>query len=263
MSLHRLFAVAALTTLAAPALANPWLGAPILGEMGINQSTSDPFVPAFFQQIATPGTVLPGIDSELIGTAVYVDINDDGTQLIFHHNTSWGSLPFNGLRVEITDATFPPLDGAVYNPTASTYSIDPARITVLGHRAAVNFEGLSGSGTVVLDLPAAGPTLALGTACPSGGPADVAFEGFTPGGTVALLRGTDDGADIIPGGPCAGDVSDLFGLTQQTQQTLQTADGDGNVYLTPNLGAAACGSVVQALDVATCELTDPVVVGAP
>ena len=80
------------------------------------------------------------------------------------------------------------------------------------------------------------------------------FEGALRG-RVALLKGTGLGANVIPAGPCAGEVSDLQNLGLQA---LLVADVNGQVSLSPTLRLGACGRVIQALHVETCALSEPV-----
>jgi len=86
--------------------------------------------------------------------------------------------------------------------------------------------------------------------CP--GPVDVLGTNMTAGGQVALLTGRDLGNDVIPAGPCAGTASDLTGLTFRG---LYSANGAGELLLTPTLAAGACGASVQMLDVSTCTVS--------
>ena len=94
---------------------------------------------------------------------------------------------------------------------------------------------------------AGGPILEVGGSCP--GAIDVLYAGGTPGGTVAVLTGRGPGADVIPGGPCAGTPTDLAGLSFVT--TLR-ADPSGALAVSPVVGGGVCGASVQFLDLETC-----------
>ncbi len=99
--------------------------------------------------------------------------------------------------------------------------------------------------------------LSVDGTCP--GPADFDIVGITPGATVALIAGLP-GSDLLPAGPCAGDRTDLSGIRLIT--TLRDADGDGRITLTPPLPGGACGVSVQVVDLASCLLTNTVVLRA-
>ncbi|MFT4624315.1 MAG: hypothetical protein ACI8PZ_002974 [Myxococcota bacterium] len=103
---------------------------------------------------------------------------------------------------------------------------------------------------------AGGPVLSIGGACP--GVIDVEAMGFTPGGSVAVLKGSGPGSDIMPGGPCAGMASGLSGLGYVT--TIR-ADGAGAVRVSPSVGGPLCGANIQFLDASTCTLSNLAVVG--
>ncbi|MFT5457883.1 MAG: hypothetical protein ACI9K2_004386, partial [Myxococcota bacterium] len=103
---------------------------------------------------------------------------------------------------------------------------------------------------------AGGPTLDISGACP--GTIDVMASGFAPGATVGVLRGAGPGADIIPGGPCAGLPSDLGGLSLIT---TARADGAGRIVVSPSVGGPLCGDLVQMVDTSSCSLTNTAVIG--
>jgi len=103
---------------------------------------------------------------------------------------------------------------------------------------------------VGIALPCGGVTLATSGTCP--GDVTVDVSGATPSDQIALLRGSGPGADMIPAGPCAGTVS---GLADVGLVSILSSDASGNLSLTATLPSAVCGTTIQALDVATCELS--------
>ena len=108
--------------------------------------------------------------------------------------------------------------------------------------------------TALLAFPgmAAAQTLSIdGAACP--GPMSVMGSGFTPGGSVAVLKGAGPGRDLVPGGPCAGTPTNLGGLSFVT---LIGADGRGGFAAMPDIAAPLCGDSIQMLDVATCTVSN-------
>jgi hypothetical protein len=98
---------------------------------------------------------------------------------------------------------------------------------------------------------AGGPTLDITGSCP--GVLSIDGFGFTPSGTVAVLKGSGPGSDLLPGGPCTGGVTSLGGLGFVT--TLR-ADGGGRVSISPSIAAPICGAEVQFLDTSTCGLSN-------
>ena len=98
---------------------------------------------------------------------------------------------------------------------------------------------------------AGGPSVTVSGSCP--GPLTIDVSGIAPGATVAILKGAGPGADIIPGGPCSGDISGLAGLAYVT--SVRDSDGDGLIRLSPTLPGPACAQSIQVLDAASCALT--------
>jgi hypothetical protein len=108
--------------------------------------------------------------------------------------------------------------------------------------------------TTLLALPTVAAAQSLdidGAACP--GPMMINGSGFTPGGSVAVLRGSRPGSDLMPAGPCAGGSTDLGGLSYIT--TIR-ADGAGNFSAMPDISGGTCGSLIQMVDASTCELSN-------
>lgn len=83
----------------------------------------------------------------------------------------------------------------------------------------------------------------------------VLVNGASPWQLVAFGVGLP-GSFTIPGGPCAGTVVDL---DNPFLGGLANADGNGDVAVIVKVPAGVCGLSVQALDVATCSLSDLVV----
>jgi hypothetical protein len=245
------------STFATPALADgSLLGEPVYGESGVNFFTSAPFDDAgFAAQTNTTGVIGAGQEIVLSAPNQTFDFSDDGSLLTIHLNTAFASLPFNGFRLRLTDPAAPNFTGfAIVSNTFPGFN--SSDVALSGPRIALNFEGLSGVGDITLRLFNDGldlPELAVSGTCP--GPVDIDVSNLTPGGRVALLKGTGLGSNVIPAGPCAGEVSDLQNLGLQA---LLVADVNGEISLSPTLRLGACGRVLQALDVETCALSEPV-----
>lgn len=104
--------------------------------------------------------------------------------------------------------------------------------------------------------PPSGPTLSVSGICGTA-PSSVDIAGATPGGTIALIRGTQLGSTVIPGAApnCQGIILDL---QNAALVELGTADAAGaySFSRSSRIPSAACGAViVQALDVSTCTVT--------
>ncbi len=97
--------------------------------------------------------------------------------------------------------------------------------------------------------------ISVSGSCP--GPVDIVIEGGTPGGLAAILRGTGTGSDALPGGPCAGSVSGLSGVSLLKGVSY---DADGRIEVSPSVPSAGCGTVLQVLDVSTCGLSNVVTI---
>ena len=97
------------------------------------------------------------------------------------------------------------------------------------------------------------PVLAISGSCP--GSATVAVAAMTPGGNFAIVKGDGLGSDAIPAGSCAGVETGLTGLSLITVR--RDRDGDGVELLFPALPATVCSSVLQVIDIATCEVSEP------
>lgn len=91
------------------------------------------------------------------------------------------------------------------------------------------------------------PYLELAGTCP--GPMSVFGGNLTPGGTLAIVRGTGPGAFAIPTGPCAGEI---VPLASPTLVMTPTANGFGTWAVVPTLGAPACAAWLVIVDLATC-----------
>ncbi len=110
---------------------------------------------------------------------------------------------------------------------------------------------------LTLTVPAWAITGSAVGACP--GTVDLTVSGATPGGQIAILAGASGGAERVPGGPCSDAVTALSGVTLVR---AVRADGAGGFAASPRLGGGVCSRVLQFLDLATCELSEPVDLGA-
>lgn len=98
-----------------------------------------------------------------------------------------------------------------------------------------------------------GPSLTKQGACP--GLLEVRVSGSTVGQNVALLFGSA-GAFIKPAPPCQGVE---LAIAQPTLGAILTTGSSGVATATMNAPAGACGLTIQAVDLATCKVTNPVV----
>lgn len=108
--------------------------------------------------------------------------------------------------------------------------------------------GMIGQLTVVGE---GGPTLTVAGSCPGQVTLDIA--GGTPNNRAALLFGSGPGSDPLPGGPCVGLATELANPRLLAPVNL---DANGAASLSVTAPMLACGVSIQALDVATCGLTN-------
>ncbi|MFT4628256.1 MAG: hypothetical protein ACI8PZ_006951 [Myxococcota bacterium] len=108
---------------------------------------------------------------------------------------------------------------------------------------------------IALTLPAVafagGPSLIIWETCP--GVVTITGSGFTPGGNVAVLKGSGWGSDAMPAGPCVGGRTSLSGLGYVT---MLRADDFGSINISPSISGPFCGSYLQFVDTASCALSN-------
>jgi hypothetical protein len=104
-----------------------------------------------------------------------------------------------------------------------------------------------------LEFAVGGASFTVAGSCP--GPMEFSVSGNTPGGEVAILSAVTTGSQVIPAGPCGGVVTGLSSRGLSLRRVL-TADADGRVMMSPLIPDGACSGVVQALDVATCTMSN-------
>ncbi|MFT4627520.1 MAG: hypothetical protein ACI8PZ_006206 [Myxococcota bacterium] len=110
---------------------------------------------------------------------------------------------------------------------------------------------------LLLPTPALAQVLTIDGACP--GLIDLEVTGALPGTDVALVAARGPGAAVFPGGPCA-DVRS--GLADPLRLLTSVRTPDGTVSLSPTVGGGACGASVVAVDLETCIVSAPAVIGA-
>ena len=81
----------------------------------------------------------------------------------------------------------------------------------------------------------------------------VTISSATPGGQLAVLFGSTPGTVNVPVGPCAGTE---VGLADPQLLASVTADPAGDFAISGVLPEEDCGTLLQALDVATCRVTN-------
>jgi hypothetical protein len=105
------------------------------------------------------------------------------------------------------------------------------------------------------DTDPVAPSLALtvGGDCP--GPMTLTVSGATAGAPWALLSSHAEGSAVLPAGPCTGTATDLRGVGLRFRGMF-TADALGGGALAPTIPPTACGAKVQAIDLATCTMSN-------
>lgn len=94
--------------------------------------------------------------------------------------------------------------------------------------------------------------LAVGGSCP--GPMTLTVTGAVPGGSVGLISANAVGGATVPSGPCAGAPLHIGPAGLKLRGVLPTGGG-GTAGLAPTIPAPACGAVVQAIDLASCDVS--------
>ena len=96
-----------------------------------------------------------------------------------------------------------------------------------------------------------GPELSVDGTC--GGPVTLVLSGFESGARVAVVTGSSAGTTPVPGGPCAG--TPLAVGSPLLLRRVVTMDSDGALMLEVSVPLGACGSSVQAIDMARCAMS--------
>lgn len=178
---------------------------------------------------------------------------------LYAHIESWspGQLPVEfGLS---TVAGAPGTVVATLTPTAGVFTqltatfIAPNAATQLSIAALVN----SVDGWTHLDgvelTQGGGFALSATGSCP--GATTLATSGGTGAGLVAILYG-NAGSRTKPSGLCAGTT---VGIANPSVAAVVAANGAGAASLSFNAPTAACGKTVQAVDLATCAVSNTIV----
>ncbi|MHC4823143.1 MAG: C-type lectin domain-containing protein [Planctomycetota bacterium] len=106
-------------------------------------------------------------------------------------------------------------------------------------------------GVVEIETPT---SLGVTGTCP--GPMTIQVTGLTPLGPVALVTsGTGVGSQAVSAGGCVGLVLDL---DLPTLRVVMAADANGDLSLPVNVPAGLCGTLLQAVDVGSCQVTNVV-----
>jgi hypothetical protein len=110
--------------------------------------------------------------------------------------------------------------------------------------------------SVLLLLPvaaSAAPVVTASGSCP--GATTIELRGIEADGKVALLSAAAEGTFAIPTGGCLGVTTHLDHPSIAYRGT-HLADAAGSLDLSVSLPAGACGQLVQAIDLQTCELSN-------
>jgi len=94
-------------------------------------------------------------------------------------------------------------------------------------------------------------TLGVNGTCP--GSLTITLTGGTPNGAAILVAGSSLGTTVVPSGACAGEEVDLTGVIA-TQGAGFDPSGDLTLTVSPQIGL--CGTFLQAIDLATCRVTN-------
>ncbi|HMV65970.1 MAG TPA: hypothetical protein PKA64_03890 [Myxococcota bacterium] len=103
---------------------------------------------------------------------------------------------------------------------------------------------------VGLQFTCVNPHIVLSGTCPS--PVSVAATGFTPGGSVAVIRSNAPGSFVVPSGSCAG-LNLSLGAPGIGIVTTVTASPSGAISWSGSVGPTYCSKWFQFVDMATCQ----------
>jgi len=238
--------------LAAPsaALAGPFSGFYVDGSMGSDGVDATGLSDVTWAEaVGDDGVIGPGVESELIPPYVLGDFSNVDRTLRVDVNTSFSVIAFNGLRFTLTDPGSPSLAHAHLIGT-NIPGFGANRVTSAGSRVALNFQGMSAVGYVLIGWD--DPGVAARGSCP--GAADILLRGFTPRAQVVLASGSSAGRTVLPGGPCRGTA---LGISQASTVGTFRTNADGDLRLSPHLPAGVCGQYVQAVDLTSCVVSAP------
>ena len=91
------------------------------------------------------------------------------------------------------------------------------------------------------------PALSITGSCP--GRITITATGLSPGGSMQIWSGRNQGSTIVNNGPCAGTTVDI---ARGRVLGTRTADANGNLSLRLNTDETTCGRLFQLLDLTTC-----------
>ncbi|MFG0330297.1 MAG: hypothetical protein ACF8PN_10400 [Phycisphaerales bacterium] len=176
-----------------------------------------------------------------------VNGSNSGSAYVFHADSS-------GVWSE--EDKLVPSDGAVGDWFGQSVGLD-AGVAVVGSPNDDDLGDRSGS-AYVFESRGFGPRLRVEGDCP--GPVRVVLSDATPKGRVLFVAGFNPGSTVIPVGPCAGIAFELDRPFAPGAPRLLRADDAGEITLEFSAPSSVCGMFVQALDVATCRVSDLVTI---
>jgi hypothetical protein len=209
-------------------------------------------------------------------TALNITATDYFTPLASHSPTgavnffstiSTGSLAWPGsYDAGINGSTFGLVGGGFIASAQNTIAVTRGDTAIANGFLSYDFQNADGDADGKLDvveiyeqeieflLGGSRPTINLvGSPCPSSVTAQA--TGFTPGGTIAIVKSNGTGAAVIPSGPCAGTTLGL-GTAGLGLITTITAPPSGTVNYSGSVSAGVCGKYIQMVDMATCSVSN-------
>lgn len=219
---------------------------PNLVEPGCAYSTNGPFLqwngPGYFGQLSQN---LCGAGTELVMEYTTHPTNIDFTLHVFNNAPDL-------VTVELWDAS----RRLVETRTGiSVVDGTPVPFSYRGHPiATVKIIATQQPSSPIVDNHVwGGPDLRISGSCPGG--KVLTINNATPLGSLAIAHGTA-GVFTIPSGPCIGLELDL---ATPTLAGFFNADVNGDLSLNFNVPAGLCGRSVQAVDMATCQASQVIV----
>lgn len=175
-----------------------------------------------------------------IGAQTFYEVASNGTATQFASNGTW---------TDNNDFDFDPSTGSVFawDWSRNQYTYDGFSFALLSQTSS----GFSSDAMAIIDGGPTGPRFAGTGTCP--GPMSISISGLTPGGRVAVARGTGPGAAVIPAGPCAGRS---LAIASPSLVGTFVIPPSGTLSVNPTFGPGQCNKAFQAVDLATCATTN-------
>jgi len=189
-------------------------------------------------------------DSAADATATSLVVIDDS--LAYHRGLGADAFKvaeFSALLDDLDNLAFTALDnsGTPFGPGDFTGAFEWKPLIIPSDRSA------TWSVVHTVNNTTSPPELTLSGECP--GASELRIEGITPFAAVTVVGANSVGSFAIPAGVCSGTRLNLDSDSAEVIGRL-SVDGSGRITLPIDLPNALCGRIAQAVDNATCSVTN-------